>query len=92
MIFSDKFMIFSGIFPLFLAQNFKTKLLTAQKKSTFRMSVSKTLSIPNRKSLGAEILRKHFTPPCFIYHMSHVTCHMSGVMCNLLSFCLFFTK
>ena len=28
------------IFPLFLAQNFQTKVLTVQKKSTFRMSVT----------------------------------------------------
>ena len=31
--------IFSDIFALFLAQNFKTKVLTAQKKSTFRVYV-----------------------------------------------------
>ena len=30
--------IFSDIFPLFLAQNYKTKVLTVQKKSSFRMS------------------------------------------------------
>ena len=29
---------FSDIFAFLLAQNFKTKLLTAQKKSTFRVS------------------------------------------------------
>ena len=32
------YLIFGVILALFLAQNFKTKVLTAQKKSTFRMS------------------------------------------------------
>ena len=31
-------MTFGVIFALFLEQNFKTEVLTAQKKSTFRMS------------------------------------------------------
>ena len=36
--FHTYFMIFSENFLLFLAQNFKTKVFTAPKKSTFRMS------------------------------------------------------
>ena len=32
----------------------------------------KTLSIPNRKSWGAAILRKIHPPPCVSCHMSHV--------------------
>ena len=36
------------------------------------------LSILNRKSQGAEILRE-----CFTCHMSYVTCHISYVICQV---------
>ena len=45
--------------------------------------IFKTLSFPNHKSQGAEILRKCSTPPCVLCHMSCVTCHMSHVMCHM---------
>ena len=50
----------------------------------FSFRIFKTLSTPNRKSLGAEMFTLH--------HVSHVTClvsgvrcHMSGVRCNFFS-------
>ena len=49
-----------------------------------------SLSFPNRKSQGAEILRKYSPPPCITSHMSCVRfqvscvrCHVLGVMCQV---------
>ena len=39
----------------------------------------KTLSIPNRKSWGATIMREYSHP----HHVSHVMCHLSCVMCHV---------
>ena len=51
-------------------------------------NIFKTLSIPNRKSQGAEILRQcsshtmcHVS--CVMCHLSLVTCHVSYVTCHL---------
>ena len=42
-------------------------------------NIFKLLSLPNRKSWGAAILRERSPPPPVMCHMSHVTCHMSHV-------------
>ena len=51
--------------------------------------IIKTLSIPNRKSYGAEILRWFSLPP-HTCHMSGVTCQVSGVRCQVSGVTLFF--
>ena len=43
--------------------------------------ISKTLYIPRRKSLGAELLRE-CSPPTMC-QISHITCHLSHVMCHV---------
>ena len=51
--------------------------------------IFKTLSNPNRKSQGAEILRECSPPhqvPHVTFHVSHVTCHMSQVRCHVSPF------
>ena len=42
----------------------------------------RTLSIPNRKSWQADILRECSLPPCVTCHMSYVMCHMSHIICH----------
>ena len=49
-------------------------------------NIFKTLSFPNGKSKGADILRKMLTP----HLVSHVTCHISRVTCDLSSTMFYF--
>ena len=58
--------------------------------------IFKTLSFPNCKSKGADILREYSTPTMWhishvMCHVSHVTWHMSNVMCHVF-YVLFWTK
>ena len=41
------------------------------------------MSIPTRKRQRAEILGECSPPPCVTYHMSSVTCQVSGVRCHM---------
>ena len=64
-IFHAYLVIFNDIFAFFLAQNFKTKVLTAQKKSTFRMSVEGVLF--SAHFFFCRTLNNFFSPFLIVY-------------------------
>ena len=60
-------------------------------ETSFSLNIFQTLSIPNRKSQGAEILRECSSDTmchvsCVMCHVSLIMCHMSPVTCHMSLF------